>query len=330
YYIVRHGLAEDETVVTNGAFKIDSALQILAKPSMMTPEGGGAEGAQAGAEVPQHVRQQLQAVSGAYRPVAAAMKAEDLDTMSSAFEQLKEALAAVDAASITGDALMMSEELSMLLGNDAFEGGEAKDLEEAQEVFDLLTRHMARLREHFALSPGIEEAAAAAVAELPAAFREQLGRLWQAYVPVQAALAGDDGQALTGGARTMREALTAVDMGSLSHEAHMAWMPRHAKLQKALDQMLGADDLAGAREAFSPLSDALEAALKAFGGGLPEPAYKLYCPMALDNKGATWLQEGKETRNPYFGAAMLGCGNVVETVLRESALPESEHERDHE
>ncbi|MGY8717850.1 MAG: efflux RND transporter periplasmic adaptor subunit, partial [Verrucomicrobiia bacterium] len=40
-YIVRSGLTEGERVVTHGAFKIDSALQILAKPSMMNPEGGG-------------------------------------------------------------------------------------------------------------------------------------------------------------------------------------------------------------------------------------------------------------------------------------------------
>lgn len=38
YYIVQSGLAEGETVVTNGSFKIDSALQIQAKPSMMNPQ----------------------------------------------------------------------------------------------------------------------------------------------------------------------------------------------------------------------------------------------------------------------------------------------------
>ena len=37
YYIVNHGLLEGERVVTNGAFKIDSAMQIIAKPSMMSP-----------------------------------------------------------------------------------------------------------------------------------------------------------------------------------------------------------------------------------------------------------------------------------------------------
>jgi Cu(I)/Ag(I) efflux system membrane fusion protein len=38
YYLVRAGLREGERVVTQGNFKIDSALQIQAKPSMMNPE----------------------------------------------------------------------------------------------------------------------------------------------------------------------------------------------------------------------------------------------------------------------------------------------------
>ncbi len=37
-YIVIKGLEEGDTIVTNGAFQIDSALQIIAKPSMMNPE----------------------------------------------------------------------------------------------------------------------------------------------------------------------------------------------------------------------------------------------------------------------------------------------------
>jgi Cu(I)/Ag(I) efflux system membrane fusion protein len=39
YYLVEEGLVEGEVVVTNGNFKIDSALQIQAKPSMMNPQG---------------------------------------------------------------------------------------------------------------------------------------------------------------------------------------------------------------------------------------------------------------------------------------------------
>ena len=48
YYIVKAGLKEGERVVVNGNFKIDSAVQILAKPSMMSPEGGAPQGGHSG------------------------------------------------------------------------------------------------------------------------------------------------------------------------------------------------------------------------------------------------------------------------------------------
>jgi len=43
-YVVESGLEEGDLVVVSGNFKIDSALQIQAKPSMMNPEGGGSGG----------------------------------------------------------------------------------------------------------------------------------------------------------------------------------------------------------------------------------------------------------------------------------------------
>lgn len=39
-YVVYEGITEGERIVTNGSFQIDSALQIVAKPSMMNPAGG--------------------------------------------------------------------------------------------------------------------------------------------------------------------------------------------------------------------------------------------------------------------------------------------------
>jgi len=34
-----------------------------------------------------------------------------------------------------------------------------------------------------------------------------------------------------------------------------------------------------------------------------------HCPMAMNGKGADWLQKSKdEIRNPYFGAKMPHCG----------------------
>jgi len=39
--------------------------------------------------------------------------------------------------------------------------------------------------------------------------------------------------------------------------------------------------------------------------------YKQTCPMAFDGKGAEWLSNSKEIRNPYFGDQMLTCGTTL-------------------
>jgi uncharacterized protein DUF3347 len=40
------------------------------------------------------------------------------------------------------------------------------------------------------------------------------------------------------------------------------------------------------------------------------PIYQAYCPM----KKANWLSSDKAVRNPYYGSAMLTCGEIVETI----------------
>jgi hypothetical protein len=46
--------------------------------------------------------------------------------------------------------------------------------------------------------------------------------------------------------------------------------------------------------------------------GLQERVYRMHCPMAFDDEGASWLSNRDEILNPYFGDAMLACG-VIET-----------------
>ena len=114
WYVVRSGLVAGEQVVVNGNFKIDSALQIQAKPSMMTPEGaaGGAAPAATGpdrtgsaaaaAGVPQVAapaafRDDLDAALARYLEVQAALAADDDATAGRAAAALAAAVAAVDA-----------------------------------------------------------------------------------------------------------------------------------------------------------------------------------------------------------------------------------------
>jgi protein SCO1/2 len=64
------------------------------------------------------------------------------------------------------------------------------------------------------------------------------------------------------------------------------------------------EDLAAAREAFGPLSDAIIAYI---GNALPDGVTVAYCPMARKS----WLQRGRTIQNPYYGKAMAECGRIT-------------------
>ncbi len=42
--------------------------------------------------------------------------------------------------------------------------------------------------------------------------------------------------------------------------------------------------------------------------------YYQFCPMAFDNRGAYWISQNSEIRNPYFGDKMLTCGSNRDSI----------------
>ncbi|MCT8340562.1 DUF3347 domain-containing protein [Flavobacteriaceae bacterium TK19130] len=81
---------------------------------------------------------------------------------------------------------------------------------------------------------------------------------------------------------------------------------------KAAQSIKEADDVEVQRTAFMILTNEVEKMMMdALDGGV---IYKQYCPMAFDNKGAYWLSESEEIRNPYFGDKMLKCGKVTSQI----------------
>lgn len=68
-------------------------------------------------------------------------------------------------------------------------------------------------------------------------------------------------------------------------------------------------DLKKQREQFARLSTNIITLAKAIKLGT-QPAYETYCPM----KKVSWLSDSKTIKNPYYGSAMLSCGNVVGTI----------------
>jgi predicted membrane-bound mannosyltransferase len=71
-------------------------------------------------------------------------------------------------------------------------------------------------------------------------------------------------------------------------------------------------NIAHQREHFELLSKDIYDLVKTFGAG--QVLYKDFDPMASNGKGAFWISETKEIKNPYMGKAMLTSGSIKEEI----------------
>ena len=71
-------------------------------------------------------------------------------------------------------------------------------------------------------------------------------------------------------------------------------------------------NIAHQREHFELLSKDIYDLVKTFGAG--QVLYKDSDPMANNGKGAFWISETKEIKNPYMGKAMLTSGSIKEEI----------------
>jgi Cu(I)/Ag(I) efflux system membrane fusion protein len=145
---------------------------------------------------------------------------------------------------------------------------------------------------------------------VPEGFGRQIAAVTKDYLALVTALAADDFDAAKKAAMAMSESVRAVDAAVLEGDAATEWKTVFVELEKPLRAMMDAQDIKGIRAQLQPLTNHTEHAVVGFGGGQVGKLYRLFCPMALDDKGATWLQDNERVANPYFGSEMLRCGEV--------------------
>lgn len=151
--------------------------------------------------------------------------------------------------------------------------------------------------------------------ETPEQFKTRMDSLFLAYFDIQKALTLDNLEEARKAFDSFSQNLGNVDMGLLKGEAHNAWMKELNVLEKNVINMKKAESIEEFRLHFASLSDSLTIAAKKFGLKAGQTIFRLHCPMAFNNRGADWLQSsGDQVENPYFGAAMLRCGEKVETI----------------
>jgi membrane fusion protein, copper/silver efflux system len=84
---------------------------------------------------------------------------------------------------------------------------------------------------------------------------------------------------------------------------------------KATEAMKG-KPITEQRKAFMDVSNAVIALLdrSAPTANVGDELYVAYCPMAFDDKGASWLQKTKPIANPYYATQMKSCGEVKRAI----------------
>ena len=144
-------------------------------------------------------------------------------------------------------------------------------------------------------------------------FKKQLTAVYEVHLGLQDAFIATDAAKTKEEVPTVKSALGKVDMSLVKGEMHNHWMSNLKILNETLDKILGTSDIEKQRLAFADFSDALYGAIQMFGT-TGETIYYQYCPMARDNKGGYWLSATEEIKNPYFGDAMLSCGENKEVI----------------
>ena len=95
-----------------------------------------------------------------------------------------------------------------------------------------------------------------------------------------------------------------ADAGALADAA--AKLTDGKEIVDAARQLEGAADIKAARSAFGKLSEAVIKYGDTHKGAVPDDLRVAYCPMA----DRSWLQKSDQIANPYFGSAMLKCGEI--------------------
>ena len=151
--------------------------------------------------------------------------------------------------------------------------------------------------------------------EVPDAFRRQITALADAYFEMKKGLVESDPEATKAAATNLENALETVNDQTLKSEALQNWQVLKMQIGQRNSQVGNSSGLEEMREGFQKLSQSILEMTELYGLE-KNKLYKNYCPMALNDQGAYWLSEVEDIRNPYFGDAMLRCGEVKEVYLR--------------
>ncbi|UXP33827.1 efflux RND transporter periplasmic adaptor subunit [Reichenbachiella agarivorans] len=104
--------------------------------------------------------------------------------------------------------------------------------------------------------------------------------------------------------------LSQIDKKTLKGKAQQPWVDLSVSMTKSLALINRATNIQEIRVAFISLSEDMVNVIEIFSP-VEEAIFVQKCPMANHNNGASWLSLEEEIINPYFGAEMPKCGEII-------------------
>jgi hypothetical protein len=133
------------------------------------------------------------------------------------------------------------------------------------------------------------------------------------YLQLKNALTKDNSSDAATAGKALAEGFSKLDQSILTPEQKKSF----TDIADDAKEMAGHIGMSGGklphqREHFDMLSKDMYDLVKLFGAA--QPLFVDHCPMYNDKKGAIWLSETKEIKNPYMGSGMSTCGKIQEEL----------------
>ena len=295
YFIVDYGLDAGELVVTQGAYKLDSELQIKARPSMMNPNAGLIE--RSAIQAPQQILAQWPPVLRAYGELEQAIQDNDIEQAQSDLVTMKSTLENINAEQLQAKELALWNEFSMRLNNT---------LADITSPSHAALRKIRQQMSETGRYTGLPWQAIPAT-KLDPAWTVPLQQTVTAYLQISRPLSEDQ-------AKPASQAIPAL----LQAIATLPDDLDQAKLLSATQQLQQNTELKALRQKFPAVSKHLISMIRKHGINQLGNLYVIHCPMADQGKGADWLSATPKVQNPYFGSGMYSCGELTDTLSLDS------------
>jgi hypothetical protein len=134
------------------------------------------------------------------------------------------------------------------------------------------------------------------------------------YLHLKNALVKDNGNDAATAGTELLNAINKMDANSMNAEQKKVYADVADDVKEHAEHIsTNAGKIEHQREHFEILSKDIADMVKVFGTS-GETLYRDFCPMYNDGKGAYWISERKEIKNPYLGKAMPACGTVKEEI----------------